>query len=380
MLYGDAVMPFLVFSLKSPPNTSRSKSAHLKIYIESSARQPRRFPPAVVAPRLRARVAGQSGFIAYDSGGMHAAERTQFFAPEQRDLWRATESSVWALADDRHREDPARSIVRTLWDHPRWLEPYHLYDDRGSDLFERICDLPEYYLTRTEDALLEAEARAIIAAAPVRCIVELGAGSAKKTAHLLSEQTRQRGAGIFAPVDVSLPGLLASRDRVRARFPQIEFHGLHARYEDGICGIGKRLPKLFVFLGSTVGNFPPSAFIRFFSMLSEAMGPDDFLLLGVDRVKERPVLESAYADSQGLTAEFILNVFEHINRLTGSNFDRAAMRYDSWYNRDWAQIEMYAVAAVAQEISFPNFGKSFHWQRDERILVEISRKFDPARL
>jgi len=291
-----------------------------------------------------------------------------------------SEASIWRLAQNGHHDDPALSIMRTLWDQPRWLEAYHLYDDRGSELFEKICELPEYYLTRTENALLEQDAAKIIAAAPVRCIVELGAGSAKKTTHLLSEQVRQRESGIFAPIDVSLPGLLESRDYVRSRFPAIEFHGLHARYEDGFCSIDKDLPTLFVFIGSTIGNFNPSAFVRFFSLLSQAMGPGDFLLLGADRVKEHRVLEAAYADSQGLTAEFILNVFKNINRLTGGNFDLSKMRYHSWYNPEWAQIEMFAVATADQEIRFPSYGRSFHWQKDARILVEISRKFDPVRL
>ena len=311
---------------------------------------------------------------------MQHAESPSFFAPEQQQFWHTSEASIWSLAEDGHREDPALSIMRTLWDQPRWLEAYHLYDDRGAELFEKICELPEYYLTRTENALLEQDAAKIIAAAPVRCIVELGAGSAKKTTHLLSEQARQRGAGIFAPIDVSLPGLVASREYVRAQLAAIEFRGLHARYEDGICGINKNLPKLFVFIGSTIGNFNPAAFVRFFSLLSQAMGPNDFLLIGADRVKDRRVLESAYADSQGLTAEFILNVFKNINRLTGSNFDLSKMGYHSWYNPEWAQIEMYAVAASAQEIKFPSFDRSFHWHKNAKILVEISRKFDPTRL
>jgi dimethylhistidine N-methyltransferase len=311
---------------------------------------------------------------------MQHPESPLFFAPKQQELWRMSEASIWTLAENGHREDPALSIMRTLWDQPRWLEAYHLYDDCGSELFEKICELPEYYLTRTENALLERDAAKIIAAAPVRCIVELGAGSAKKTTHLLSEQVRQRGAGIFAPIDVSLPGLLASREYVRAHLSPIDFHGLHARYEDGICSIDKNLPKLFVFIGSTIGNFNPAAFVRFFSLLSQAMGPNDFLLLGADRVKDRRVLESAYADSRGLTAEFILNVFRNINRLTGSNFDLSEMRYHSWYNPEWAQIEMYAVAVAGQEIRFPSFSRSFRWQTNDRILVEISRKFDPTRL
>jgi L-histidine N-alpha-methyltransferase len=302
------------------------------------------------------------------------------FSPDHRQFWRMAEPSIWSLRNGHPEEDPAKSVMRTLWDQPRWLEAYHLYDDRGSALFEQICALPEYYLTRTEEAILERAAEKIIAAAPVECIVELGAGSAKKTTHLLTAQIQQRQAGIFAPIDVSLPGLILSREFTQSHLPQIKFHGLHARYEEGFASIDKHLPTLFVFLGSTVGNFKPPSFVRFFSELSDAMGPEDFLLLGADRVKNIRLLERAYADSQGLTAEFILNVFEHINRLVGSNFDLTKMRYHSWYNPEWQQIEMYSVSTVSQEIRFPSFNSSFRWEKDDRILVEISRKFEPERL
>src|SRR5882724_2605964 len=176
------------------------------------------------------------------------------FAADHRRLWHMAEPSIWALTNGHPEENPALSIMRTLWDQPRWLEAYHLYDERGSELFEQICELPEYYLTRTEEAILERHASDIIAMAPVRCIVELGAGYSKKTVHLLTEQLRQRGSTIFAPIDVSAAGLRESRAAVHAAFPKIQFHGLHARYEDGFSAIDKNLPTLFVFLGSTIGN------------------------------------------------------------------------------------------------------------------------------
>jgi L-histidine N-alpha-methyltransferase len=135
-----------------------------------------------------------------------------------------------------------------------------------------------------------------------------------------------------------------------------------------------------VFLGSTVGNFNHSDFPRFFRALSEAMGPKDYLLLGADRIKDTTLLERAYDDSQGLTAHFILNVFCHINDLLGSNFDQAKMRYHARFNSEWQQIEMYAIAEQRHRVSFPTVETSFEWQKHERILVEISRKFDPQRL
>jgi len=177
-----------------------------------------------------------------------------------------------------------------------------------------------------------------------------------------------------------MPGLIAARDFTAGAFPELRFTGLHALYEEGFSAIAREVPTLFVFLGSSIGNFTPPAFIRFFTQLSHAMGPNDYLLLGADRIKDPRVLERAYDDSRGLTAEFILNIFHNINGLTGGNFDTAKMRYQSWYDAEWAQVEMYAIATAAQEIHFPSFAASFHWAKDERILVEISRKFEPVRL
>jgi dimethylhistidine N-methyltransferase len=302
------------------------------------------------------------------------------FAADQIGHWEMRESGIWSKGGAELDSIPTLSILTTLWDQPRWLEAYHLYDQRGSELFEEICELPEYYLTRTEDGILERHAADVIARAPVACIAELGAGYSKKTVHLLTEQLRQRRAAIFAPIDVSLAGLVASRDEVRRAFPSIAFHGLHARYEEGFAAIDKRLPTLFVFLGSTIGNFNHTDFPRFFRALSTAMGADDYLLLGTDRIKDSTILEKAYNDSRGVTREFILNAFDHINERLGSNFQRAKMRYHSWFNGEWQQVEMYAVASDEHEVQFPSAGASFRWLKDEKILVEISRKFDPVRL
>ncbi len=311
---------------------------------------------------------------------MQKENGSNILSANHRKLWRPVAPSIWRLDTHHLNEDPGRAILRTLLDQPRWLEAHLLYDDRGSRLFEQICDLPEYYLTRTENSILTTVAEEIIALAPVESIVELGAGISKKTMPLLREQVRQRKGGTFAPIDVSLAGLTVSRDIIQQNFPQLGFHGLQARYEDGISSIERTLPTLFVFLGSSVGNFNRSEFVRFFHHLTTTMGPKDLLLLGVDRVKEVELLEKAYNDSQGVTAEFILNVFQNINRLLGSDFDPTKMRYHSWYNPKWQQVEMYAISACTQEIHFPSLAVSFIWEKGDRILAEISRKFEPTRL
>ena len=301
-------------------------------------------------------------------------------ASDQQSRWRLLDDSLWTPWEQAGKLDPALAVLRTLFDQPRWLDPSYLYDESGSALFEEISQLPEYYLTRLEDGILQQEAVNIIAAAPVECLVELGAGFSKKTRHLLRAQLTRRGLGIFAPVDVSPSALSGSRDAQRRAFPEIQFQGLVARYEDGIAGIADDLPTLFIFLGSTVGNFTRVQFGQFFQQLSCSMGPNDFLLLGVDEVKEAEIVERAYNDSQGLTADFVLNAFNHVNQLTGSNFDRARMEYAPSYNSRKQQMEMYALATASQEIRFPTVAASFVWRESEPILLEISRKFDVVSL
>jgi dimethylhistidine N-methyltransferase len=307
-------------------------------------------------------------------------QRRSVFSSRHSDIWRRVEPSIWTASSEREDMDRALAVLKTLLDDPRWLEPYHLYDDHGSRLFEKICELPEYYLTRTETALLKEGAAEIIRAARAECIVELGAGNSQKTLHLLEEQVKQRRGGAFAPIDVSLPGLRSAREAIGKRFPQLAFHGLLGKYEDGIASIEKNLPTLFVFLGSTIGNFNHSEFVAFFEHLSASMGPEDYFLLGVDRIKDPALLEQAYDDSQGLTAEFILNVFQNVNRLLGSNFERGRMRYHSRYNRELRQVEMFALSTENQRIVIPCCETSFVWEKEEPILVEISRKFDPDRV
>lgn len=311
---------------------------------------------------------------------MEAQPLPSILAPAQRHLWHPLEPSIWSLDGSHIHQDPTLSILRTLFDQPRWLQAQNLYDEKGCQLFEKICELPEYYSTRTENSILEREAERVIALAPVECIVELGAGFSKKTLHLLKEQARQRKGGIFAPLDVSPTGLVVSREVIREQFPELVFHGLQAQFEGGMASIEKSLPTLFVFLGSTIGNFTQPEFVRFFQQLSESMGPRDFLLLGVDRVKDVDVIQRAYNDSQGVTAEFILNVFENVNRLLHSNFDLNKMRYHSKYNTEWQRVEMCSVSTQTQEICFPSHAASFVWEKEEKILVEISRKFDPLEL
>jgi L-histidine Nalpha-methyltransferase len=311
---------------------------------------------------------------------MEKQNQPRFFSAGAEDMWHPLERLVWTTESFAAERDEARALLKSLLDQPRWLAPHHLYDDVGSELFDKLCELPEYYLTRTESAILKAHAGEIVRRARPEAIVELGAGTSQKTLLLLSEHVKQRGAGLFAPIDVSLASLRIARDTIERSFPQVTFYGLHGKYEEGISAVDRELPTLFLFLGSTIGNFDHSQFSAFFDQVSRSMGADDYFLLGVDRIKEPTLIEKAYDDSQGLTADFILNVFQNVNRIVGSDFERKKMRYFSRYNAEWRRVEMYAVATEAQTIHIPSRQISFSWRKDEKILVEISRKFDPEQL
>ncbi|HEX9446073.1 MAG TPA: L-histidine N(alpha)-methyltransferase, partial [Candidatus Binatia bacterium] len=147
-------------------------------------------------------------------------------SPGHKNIWLGEEPSIWTSNHRGAERSEALSILGTLLDQPRWLAPRHLYDDKGSALFDRICELPEYYPTRTESAILKERAGAIVRAARADLIVELGAGTSQKTLHLLHEQEKQRPGGAFAPIDVSLASLKIARDAVEKKFPRLLFHGL----------------------------------------------------------------------------------------------------------------------------------------------------------
>jgi len=312
-----------------------------------------------------------------ESGPNH---RVEIFQPDQKDRWRQVEPSIWSPTSEEQLDHRKQSLLATLWDQPRRLEPQFLYDERGSELFEQISTLPEYYLTRTEEAILLKEAERMISMAPVEAIVELGAGFSKKTRHLLREQVSQRQQTAFVAIDVSLSSLVGSRESIEKKFPEIQFHGLLAHYEEGISCVDSSLSTLFAFLGSSVGNFDRFEFARFFQLVRKCMGAQDYFLLGVDCDKEREVIEGAYNDSQGVTEQFILNVFNNVNQILGSNFDLNQIRYHSVYDPEWRQVEMYGVSTARQLIEVPSPQSSWVWEEDEKILIEISRKFDSEQL
>jgi len=256
------------------------------------------------------------------------------------------------------------------------LPPKYFYDARGSELFEEITQLPEYYLTRAERRLLGRHAAPLVGALRPRTLVELGAGSAAKTRVLL-DAMRNAGCGEhYVPVDVSGDFLAATARRLRTEYPGLRVTPAIADIAMEL-GLPSRLPQpvLFAFLGSTIGNFDASAAAALLGRVRHAMGPFDRLLLGADLRKDVSVVEAAYNDRRGVTAEFNRNVLLVLNRELGANFDVEGFEHRALYVAARHRIEMHLVSRQEQVVRIPGVGR-IAIRQGESIRTEISCKYD----
>jgi len=208
----------------------------------------------------------------------------------------------------------AVSVARGLATHPRSLSCRYLYDERGSELFDAITRLPEYYLTRAEDALLRTHAPEIRELAGATALVELGSGTSTKTRHLLDAWTARDPRSTYVPVDICAEVVEASCTTLRAAYPELDVRGIAGSYDQAMPWLARVSPLTVAFLGSTVGNFDDAELDDFLDRLAGRLRPGDCLLLGVDLVKDIAVLEPAYDDAAGVTAEFTRNLFARMNR------------------------------------------------------------------
>jgi len=276
-------------------------------------------------------------------------------------------------------EDPstgfAQSVVRGLSDHPRWLHCRYLYDAPGSDIFERICEQPEYYQTRTEEALLRVHAAGIRELVPAPTLVELGSGSATKTRHLLRAWTADGRAARYVPVDISHGMLERSCAALAEAHPRLAMRGIAASYERAFPLLRDLSPLMLVFLGSTIGNFNPEETADFLDRVSAGLGAGDHFLLGIDLVKDVRTLEAAYNDRAGHSAAFTRNLFARMNRELGTRLDLAAIEHVAYYDAHLDRIEIFARFTREAVVDLPDLGRRFRIAPGEMILTEISRKF-----
>lgn len=278
---------------------------------------------------------------------------------------------------------PARAVMglgevvsRGLAERPRTMSPKFLYDEKGSSLFDEICDQPEYYPTRTEDALLAESAKSILELTRPDAIFELGSGMSRKTRRVLDACEALGIRPHYTAFDISEDALIAGGKVLAEAYPWLEIELLVGDYEAGFANLprsdGKRL---FMFLGSTIGNFEPPAATSFLADLRSAMAGHDWLLLGADRVKDEHVLKAAYNDRAGVTADFNLNLLRVLNKELGADFDLDRFRHHAFYNADQQRIEMHLVAETAHAVRIGDLDLRIALEAGETIRTEISRKF-----
>jgi L-histidine Nalpha-methyltransferase len=260
------------------------------------------------------------------------------------------------------------------------VSPKFFYDQRGSALFEQITTLPEYYPTRTERALLQAFVPDWLDGLAPRSVVELGAGAADKSRILLEALRRRSPGGTYLPIDISTQFLAEAAASLREDFPALRIRPVAADMTVDLQ-IPPEVPRpaVFALLGGTIGNFRPAGAAALLRRVRAEMGPADRFLLGADLVKPREVLEAAYNDSAGVTAEFNLNLLHVLNRELDADFDPADFRHHAFYDEARARIEMHLVAEAPVTVTIPGAGR-FRFEAGESLRTEISCKYDRQRL
>lgn len=269
-------------------------------------------------------------------------------------------------------------VIAGLQSEPKSLPPKYFYDPLGSKLFEQICELPEYYLTRTETAILRQYAGAIATQTGPCEIIELGSGSSTKTRLLLDAYQAAGHPLRYLPVDVSDTMLTESAEQLLSEYPSLSIYALASTYELALDKLpSQELPaRMVIFIGSTLGNFYPDERDALLNHVSNVLAPGDYFLLGLDLHKATDVLEAAYNDSEGVTAAFNLNMLRHLNWRFRSDFDVEQFAHVACYNEAEKQIEMYLESLAEQTVRLEALDLTVEFGKCDRILSEISRKFD----
>lgn len=280
--------------------------------------------------------------------------------------------------EDRHadHEEFRRAALAGLSRTPRAISPKFLYDERGSALFDRICELPEYYLTRTETEILKRHAADIATRAGPGCaLIEFGSGSSVKSRLLLDAL---KDLALYSPIDISRTHLEQTAARLRRDYPSLRIEPVCADYMApfDLPGAVAGAPRLGFFPGSTIGNLEPSDAVAFLAHARRLLGDGGALVLGADLKKDARILHDAYNDSAGVTAEFTLNLLRRMNRELGANFALDAFAHDAFYNAVEGRIEIYIKSLARQSVTVA--GQTFAFERGERLHAEYSYKYDQA--
>jgi L-histidine N-alpha-methyltransferase len=281
------------------------------------------------------------------------------------------------------RATMAREIRAGLARPPRTIPPKYFYDDAGSRLFDAICHLPEYYLTRAERALLERHAHEVIGWTGARTLVEIGSGMARKTGLLVHAMCAAGGEARYVPFDIAPEAIEASARALLPEHPTLHVHGVVGDFAADLGAVAHAAPRgdgarLFAFLGSTLGNLDEREAPALLRAIAALMHPGERFLLGVDLVKDERVLAAAYDDAQGVTAAFNKNVLRVLARELDGDFDLEAFEHRALYDAARERIEMHLVARRPHRVRLCAIDLEFELAAGESILTEISRKFTRA--
>ncbi|MCZ4561037.1 L-histidine N(alpha)-methyltransferase [Rhodococcus sp. IEGM 1401] len=281
------------------------------------------------------------------------------------------------LADTALLDELRKDVRDGLTADPKWLSPKYFYDALGSELFEQITVLPEYYPTRTERALLEEHALDVAEATGSTMLIELGSGSSEKTKILLSAGVKHGSLETYVPQDVSVTALEGAIEQISHEFPALEVRGIVSDFTDTLHNLPSGQARTIAFLGGTLGNLIPEERREFLGAIAEALDSGEHLLLGVGLVIDPKVLVPAYDDAAGVTAKFNRNVLSVINSRLGGNFDPDAFEHVALWNAEQEWIEMRLRANAPQEVYLADLDLHVHFDAGEVLRTEISAKFRP---
>ena len=295
------------------------------------------------------------------------------------------------LAKPEFIREFAQDVKLGLSAKSKYLQPKYFYDNVGSDLFEGICQQPEYYLTQTEAAILEmcSSDVAMMCGSSnnnngTNAIIELGSGSSLKTRILLQSflEINQKCAHYYFPIDISHSILQDTVKMLSSNFPKLQVIGLSTDYLDGIDSANQFInnenisaQKIVVFLGSSIGNFEPTEAKSFLKVVADRLNKGDLLLVGFDLHKNQKILNAAYNDAAGITAKFNLNILHRINKELGGEFDLHLFKHHAFYNRHKRRIEMHLISTCKQHVYIREIDKTFDFEEGESIHTESSYKY-----
>ncbi|UCE63189.1 MAG: L-histidine N(alpha)-methyltransferase [Nitrospirota bacterium] len=281
--------------------------------------------------------------------------------------------------DGQEPNDLHAELRTALTSTPRSLPTKYLYDDRGSELFEQICELPEYYQTRTESKLLSACADQLVSMSGAEELVELGSGAATKTRLLLDAMARAQQLRFYVPFDVSEGIVRRVAQELAKEYDDLQIHGVVGDFLAHLEHIPEGGRRLVIFLGGTIGNLGQEAARSFLSSIQKEMASGDFFLLGVQLETDIHRLERAYNDAQGVTGQFNKNILHVMQKLVGATMNPDAFQHIALYNQAKHRIEMWLRSVKEQKIDVPGINLSFTLKKGEYILTEISTKYDRPR-